>query len=75
MTQFQTEIRGDYVYVVRKPDGSATGPCFSLSEERKAIRYADTLNKANNYPPINPNAGTVQPYPSGRYSNTQHNPK
>jgi hypothetical protein len=48
--QFTTEIRGDYVYVVI--GSSATGPCFALSEEFKARRYANVLNRSNRYPLI-----------------------
>lgn len=46
--QFRTEIRGDCVYVAI--NGNATGPCFSLCEEYKAIRYANMLNRLGKYP-------------------------
>lgn len=69
MKQFITEIRGDYVYVVRNTDTdkSATGPCFCLTEESKAIKYADTLNRANGYPLLNPIPAPA--FPRGRWTN------
>jgi hypothetical protein len=52
--QFDIELRGgDYWYVVRLPDRSATGPCYSYNEEHKARAYANMLNRANGYATVN----------------------